>query len=348
MPPPSLRAVWTIPIEAPLRVPPAFSEDRGYFPFGDGRIEARDLATGAVLWSVDAQVVSQPAVGDGLLFFVERDAIGARRQHDGALVWRLPFAEPLAAPLVWDNGWLVAVSAGRVLAFRASDGHLIWRRDIASAPSAKPALAADRVYVAAGDSRIVALQVETGALVWERRLRGVLSEMLALDDRLYVGSDDNFFYCLGTKDGEVDWRWRTGADVVGLPIVDDRAVYFVSKDNVLRGLDRRSGNQIWKRALPLRPSGGPVKVRETIVVSGVAPTLRAFLAKDGTPAGDVATEGELAAAPHAFEGATEPVLAVVTRTLTGGAALTLVTRASDPPPTPATPTASAPPAAAAR
>jgi fructose-1,6-bisphosphatase I len=37
--------------------------------------------------------------------------------------------------------------------------------------------------------------------------------VLALDARLYVGSTDNFLYCLNSRDGRIEWRWRTGADV---------------------------------------------------------------------------------------------------------------------------------------
>jgi hypothetical protein len=35
------------------------------------------------------------------------------------------------------------------------------------------------------------------------------------------------------KDGRVDWRWRTGGDVVGLP-APTNTMYFVALDNVLR------------------------------------------------------------------------------------------------------------------
>ncbi len=58
---------------------------------------------------------------------------------------------------------------------------------------------------------------EDGAPLWEYRLGGAPSDILALDDRLYVGSRDNFFYCLSTKDGTPFWRWRTGGDVIGMP-----------------------------------------------------------------------------------------------------------------------------------
>ena len=122
------------------------------------------------------------------------------------------------------------------------------------------ALAADRVYVPLADGRIVALRIDTGDVVWERRLGGPTTGLLALDDRVYAGSNDNFFYALDAADGRVAWRWRTGADVVGVPVVDERNVYFVSLDNVLRALSRRTGVQQWARLLPLRPTRGPLKL----------------------------------------------------------------------------------------
>jgi outer membrane protein assembly factor BamB len=238
-----------------------------------------------------------------------------------------------ATPLVWDNGWLIAASeTGEVLAYRAVDGGLIWRRGIDAMANARPSLAADRVYVPAADGRIVALQVETGELVWERRVGGKPHEILALDDRLYVGSTDNRLYCLRADNGVIDWRWPTGADVVGRPLVDARLVFFVSLDNMLRALDRRSGNQRWKRALPLRPSGGPQRAGDALIVSGVAPPLRAYSIKDGAPAGEIATDGELASPPYVLPNTEAPTAIVVTWHNESGALLTSFSRVNAPPP----------------
>ena len=71
--------------------------------------------------------------------------------------------------------------------------------------------------------------------------------------------------------GQIDWRWRTGGDVLGTAVVDARRVYFVSFDNILRALDRRSGAQRWKRPLPFRPLTGPLMAGATIITSGVTP-----------------------------------------------------------------------------
>src|SRR4051812_48121061 len=223
------RTAWTLTLSGPLNAAPAFAAARAYVPIAsdDPHLAAIDLATGQQLWVVKANVRTRPAVGDGLVFVVEPDALTALHESDGSRVWRLPLPEPLSQPLVWDNGWLIAAAeSGAISAFRASDGHLVWRHDVGSPLRAPPSLAADSVYLPAADGRVLALRIDTGSPVWERRLGEPPNDLLALDDRVYVGSQDNFFYCLDTRTGVVDWRFPTGGDVTGLPVVDDRRVYF--------------------------------------------------------------------------------------------------------------------------
>ena len=134
------------------------------------------------------------------------------------------------------------------------------------------------------DGRVVALRVDTGEPVWERRLGGAPNDILALDDRLYVGSNDNFFYCLKADDGRVDWRWRTGGDVIGLPVADDARLLRLARQRAARaepghaasssGSGRcRSG----RRGAPSRPVDA-CRRRQT-------PPLRAYNVKDGVAAG---------------------------------------------------------------
>ena len=327
-----VRTLWTLALNNALIGPPGFDGARGYFPIEGERLVAYDLVRGEQLWIVQAPTIAQPVSGDGLVFYVEPDAIVALRAQDGSQAWRRPLLEPLAVRIVWGNGWLIASTvSGSILAFRALDGDLIWTRNVGARVSAPPSLAADRMYVPLADRRIVALQVQDGQPVWERRLGGVPSDGLALDDRVYFGSDDNFLYCLKTDKGQIDWRWRTGADVAGTPVVDEARVYFVSLDNVLRGLNRKSGAQQWKRALPMRPKSGPLLVANALLVRGIAPTLRAYLALDGAPAGEVTLSGELVSPPHLVAGTLLPTLIVVTGDLVKGATVTALIRAIEPP-----------------
>jgi outer membrane protein assembly factor BamB len=315
-----------------VTAPPAFAGHEAFFSVEREQVAAFDVDRGEPLWTADGAPLSTPAISDDLVFLAERDRITALRRDTGALAWRLPFAEELAVPLVWDNSWLVAADvAGNVLAFRAADGTLIWRAALGVKVHAAPALAADRVYVPLEDGRVVSLEVSNGSQVWERRLGGPPNDMLALADRIYVGSDDNFLYCLLASNGEVAWRWRTGGDVIGVPVVDEHRVYFVSRDNVLRGLDRRSGSQRWKRALPGRPTRGPVRAADLLLVSGLTPRVNAYAMKDGTPAGDIATPGELAAAPFITNMHGLPQVILVARDVAKGTRVLAFRRLVDPP-----------------
>ena len=325
------QTAWTLALNNPLTAPPGFSGSDGYFPIGGDRVVAYDVRTGVRRWIATAPTALAPVAGDGLVFIVEPAALTARHQTDGSPAWRLPFSDPLAARLVWDDGWLVAAAeSGTIRAFRAVDGALLWQRDLSAAASGAPELAGDRLYVPTLDDRLVALRFDTGEPVWERRLGGAPGGILALGDRLYVGSTDNYFYCLRTSDGEVVWRWRTGADVVGRPVADDRRVYFVSLDNVLRALTLGGGSQQWRRLLPLRPSAGPLMTAGTLVVSGVAPSVLAFSTGNGNPAGTLTPRGELASPPYIVDTAGAPTVVVVTRDLEKGATVTAFTRSFEP------------------
>lgn len=328
-----IRTLWTLALANQITVPPTYDGTHGYFAIEHERVVAYDLNTGRRTWLVTANPQMEPAIGDGLLFLVEPQTLTALRVDDGSIAWQLPFVETLIVPPVWDNGWLVAATASNeILAFRATDGQLIWRRAIASTAHARPALAADRVYIPTEDGRIVALRVDSGEPLWERKLGGPANDILALDQRLYVGSKDKYFYCLLASDGTIDWRWRTGGDVIGLPVIDNRLVYFVSLDNVLRALHHTSGAQRWKTSLPLRPSGGPVKAGDALIVSGIAASMPGYSLIDGRAVGDVPAGGEPAAQPHLFmpQAGSAPIVIAVTRDIAKGATVTAITRAVEP------------------
>jgi outer membrane protein assembly factor BamB len=287
-PPPltPVETVWGLALNNALVAPPAFDGTQAFFSLEGDRFVAYDLISGTRQWMITARPTMAPVAGGGLIYMIDAATLKAIRTADGSVAWELPFADALAVHPVWDNGWLIlAAASGEVRALRATDGEQIWRRDLGSPAHAAPALAADRVYIPTTDHRIVALRVENGERVWERMLGGAPNEILALDERLFVGSLDNFFYCIMANDGGVDWRWRTGGDIIGRPVSDNRYVYFVSFDNVLRAMNQVSGGQQWIRPLPIRPAWAPVKAGTTIVVSGDSATLRAFNAKDGVASG---------------------------------------------------------------
>jgi outer membrane protein assembly factor BamB len=314
------RQQWTLALNNGLTAQPGFSGDRGYFPIEGGRLVAYDLAAGRQLWIVESEALWAPVATDRQVFVVTADAILARDARTGKESWRLPIPDRLAVGPIAGARWLVAATiSGMVLAIDVESGRMAWQADAGARISATPGLTADRVYVPLEDRRVVALDAEDGTVVWERRLRGAPTGVLALDDRIYVGAVDNFLYCLNAERGDIAWRWRTGADVIGTPVIDGDRLYFVALDNILRSLDRHGGSQKWKRPLPLRPRAGPILVGTTLVVGGLAPSVRAYASATGTAAGDLSLKTELVAPPHVFVNGGVPVLVAITTDIAAGA-----------------------------
>src|SRR5207247_2297205 len=133
---------------------------------------------------------------------------------------------------------------------------------------------------------LVALSIQTGEPVWTIRLPMAGNGILPVGDRIFIGSRDDKFYCLAAKDGKVIWQRVTGGDVIGMPAIDTKRVYFVSLDNVLRALDRHNGSTLWQTSLPMRPATGPLLTGWTLIVSGSAAELHAYSSEfHGVPLG---------------------------------------------------------------
>jgi outer membrane protein assembly factor BamB len=289
----------------------------GYIALRDGRFVSVDLSTARVRWSMTLAAAAAPVAGDGLVFVPQADGVAAL-SADGSTRWRLSVPSGLSAPLLWRGGWLIAAaSEGNVLGVRASDGQVVWTARVTAKVRGRPALTADHVYLPLEDGRVVAHELATGALVWERTLGGAPGPPLALDDRVFVGAADKFFYCLDAANGKQRWRWRMGGGIVGEPVLDSRHVYFVALDNVLRALDRWNGSQRWKQGLLLRPTGAPLLAASILYVAGVAAELQAFRADTGAPAGKFEAPAELAAPPQLIPSSSDLLSAIVLMTRVG-------------------------------
>jgi len=73
--------------------------------------------------------------------------ITALRQQTGSVAWRIPFAETLGVPLVWNNGWLLAATTPVRCSRSRGRRHIDLRREISGGLRAQPVVAADRTYL---------------------------------------------------------------------------------------------------------------------------------------------------------------------------------------------------------
>ena len=294
----AVEAAWTLTLPIAPSAPGAMDDQRIYIPLRQAMLVALDRETGLVDWTRATDTASPPVVAAGTVFVAGNGRIQALDAVDGTEQWSAPLERALSAPLVWDSGWLIAIAEpGEVLAFRAADGGLVWRRSLGAA-STHPAVPGGdaALFLSLADGRVVALALTTGEPLWERQLTGTISEPAVGKDRVFVGSSDNFFYALDDDSGALEWKWRNGGDVIGAA-VDGDVVYFASLDNILRAVNRGNGNQRWKRPTGTRPVLSPRAFGGIVVLPGLMPAISVFVGDTGEVMGTHSATGNLVGAP---------------------------------------------------
>jgi outer membrane protein assembly factor BamB len=289
---------WTVSLTSPPAAPPGFDQQTAYVPLDGGTLLAIDLNSGAVRWTLADATARTPAAGDGLVFVSGDTFVLAVDQTTGQAQWRTPIASTPGGPLFWDAGLvLTSTSRGELLALHASDGRVLWQSPLDSALAVAPSTSDDRIYVALQDRRLVAIERDSGTIAWSLALDQDVTGLLALDNQLVVGTRANRLHSVSLDRGRIRWSQRAGADVIGAPAADESNIYFVAFDNVLRALNRGNGNLRWNRNLPSRPSGGPLRVDDVVLVPFSTNDIGAYVAASGAPSFTIQAIGELGGVP---------------------------------------------------
>lgn len=310
--PPGIR--WYVALPAPPAHPPLISGDRVFVAVLPTGVVAYDLKDGTELWR-EALAPEKPLEADAeRVYIAATEAVHALRATDHTVAWQAPTGT-LTAPLLVKDGWIIAASASKLLALRATDGSLVWSQDSAGQRQ-RPAISGDLLLVPLATGGIRAHDLATGNVRWERPLAGAPAEPLIVGERAYVGATDKHFYSIETTNGEVDWSWKVGAVVRGKAASDGERVFYAGLDNIVRAVSRESGSQRWQQGVPFRPFEGPAVLGPGVMVAG--PTIDVLLLNvlDGRPAGKIAFPEALAFAPSVATSGDAVVVAGITGGLT--------------------------------
>ncbi len=156
------RWLWGIAVPAAvLGAPVVYADDKVAAGTDEGALYLLDAGTGKVLTRLEMPglVRAAPALVAGRL--VVADSSGAVRavSPDGQVQWsrRLP-DNPVVGPVSTDAAVYLGTTGGEVVALRASDGRLLWRRDLPAPAAGSLAVTGDLVLVGLDDGRICAFR----------------------------------------------------------------------------------------------------------------------------------------------------------------------------------------------
>lgn len=142
-----------------------------------------------------------------------------------------------------------AGGGGFVGAVNASDGGLVWKRELKRDIVSQLTLGRF-LYLGLDDGALAALDVHTGQIVWEAALGCTIhGSAVEADGMLFTGASDRRVYALSVDSGDIIWSYATEGIVTATPVIFGPAVLIGSFDRHLYSIDRVTGQLLDKKLL---------------------------------------------------------------------------------------------------
>ena len=125
------------------------------------------------------------------------------RRPTARVAWRTVAGRPITAPPLAHAGWVIVAAAGDLIAIRAADGVVLWRKPLGPIEF-RPALDGDLLVASLVDGRLVALNLKDGSERWTANLRASPGEPFAIGGTVYVGTRDKIFYAIIAASGRIE------------------------------------------------------------------------------------------------------------------------------------------------
>ena len=122
----------------------------------------------------------------------------------------------------------------------------------------QPLIVGDKVLQGDSFYGLKAFHKKTGRLIWETPISngGVGSPLTVLQDVIYFGGSDGFFYAVDLKTGQLVWKFFTGSENINSPQIHDQVVYWMASNQKVyaHSLKKKRG-LLWMYAGPSLPQG---------------------------------------------------------------------------------------------
>jgi outer membrane protein assembly factor BamB len=297
-----------------IQLPPVAANPSWAQQGGDPSHVGGNLAGGLTrAWSRDigqggehrTRITSQPLVVGRLVFTYDSDAVVAAWDlGTGDRVWQTKTrAEKnrsgnLGGGISVDGDTVYAATGrAELLALKAGDGSIIWRKPLPAPARSAPTVVNGVLYLCTNDQRIMAYSAGDGSKLWDyvasRAEAGVLAVASpAFGEGLVVaGFESGDLVAVRGDSGSVVWSDNLGtlkgtasllefATVRGAPVVENGIVYAIGLGGLCAALDLRSGRRVWERDI----GGGntPWLAGETLFIITSEQRVAALSKVDGT------------------------------------------------------------------
>ncbi|MBI3103516.1 PQQ-binding-like beta-propeller repeat protein [Candidatus Daviesbacteria bacterium] len=265
--------------------------------FSSVQVFAADLSSGKILWNYKGDrpdfFADTVAAGDGKIFVRVTNSsllknmfsgfIYAFDEETGKLLWKYQTKKQISHsnPLFAEGKVFVGDESGTVYAIEANSGKLVWQKQLEALwIHSSPAYEQGVIYVGTetsdiGDGKtgrgsfLYALGAKDGRVLWrfESDWRGydmanfIHGTPAVLDDAVYFGSENGYFYALNKDSGQLIWkkiitkgtrtfaREAEGSGLVGVstaPALGYGKIFVGTWEGNFLALSQKDGATVWE------------------------------------------------------------------------------------------------------
>jgi outer membrane protein assembly factor BamB len=248
--------VWRQKIGSPMRAAPTVSDGKVFVVTVANEVMALDTADGKQAWKhqgtgeqASLMAVSSPAVADGVVVVPSTSGeIIALSAGAGLSTWdeSLAASDPttslanindIAGRPVIDNGVVFGIAhAGRLGAFKLTDGSQVWSQEIAG--SQTPWVAGDYVFVISNRATLAAVAKRNGAVRWSVTLpgAGTWAGPVVGGGRLLVVGSAGQLVSVSPQTGQTMSTINLGEKFFIPPVIANGTIYLLSDAGTLIAL----------------------------------------------------------------------------------------------------------------
>jgi outer membrane protein assembly factor BamB len=277
---------------------------RAYFSTDKGAVCCVDIAKQAILWEYQASspISRPPAFGHNHIYACDENQIIYALDLDGRLLWRTELKETISSDISVAPGSLhVGTQEGHLLALDPASGDIRWSFEAGSALEAAPVAWADAVVAGCTDGRLYLINSQgrlRSALVVGSPIRVA---PLVDGNRVYLGTDDLFIYCLDLVSGHRKWRIKAGGKLTAPPRADQKRAFFLTSNCVLYALDKHGGDILWWWITPSRSPYLLELSSGQVMLTSLSPLLCGLENRTGAEIGRYDAAEEIRSNPLWFE-----------------------------------------------
>lgn len=219
-------------------------------------------------------------------------------------IWTFSAGDQIFAP-VFDRGHLYFGSTdGNLYCLSAETGDVVWKSDVDATIYSAPAIAGDRVSVAAstgtfprrdtyGPNRLIAVDSTTGDLAWNVELGPGFTSAPQVAGDTVIAYAGPFVRAYALADGAERWEYKHRTGPVFGVAVSGETVIAAGTDGRVFALGLADGALRWEQSLDARSFFQPAVIGNLVLAGSMKGTVFALKQEDGAPVWTHATGGGL-------------------------------------------------------